>query len=65
MPSESIRRRVERCSPTVRAALAVADVAAEGVTRTIRRAIAAHRAEVGGAGAAGEPGPGAAAPPPA
>ncbi len=64
MPSQRIRRRVEKCGPTVRAALAVADVAAEGVTRTVRRAIELHRAEARSAGAAGEPPPAAVPPPP-
>ncbi len=43
MPSQRIRRRVERCGPTVRVAFACADVAAEAVSRTFRQEIEEDR----------------------
>lgn len=43
MPSQRIRRHVEQCIPTVRAAFACADVVAEAASRTFRREIEESR----------------------
>ncbi len=43
MPSQRIRRRVEKCVSTVGAAFACADVAAEAVSRRFRREIEESR----------------------